>query len=81
MLDDLIREEPSLRGGIFGLWLRVFCLSFFDLKEGRFNSQAAEDFLFDPGNVFFDYVAEELGYQADGLRERIREALKRSGRG
>ncbi len=80
MLDELLREEPSLRGGEFGLWLRIFCQSFFELKEGRVSTQAAEDFLFDPENVFFDYVAGELGFDPEGFRERIREALKRSGK-
>lgn len=77
MLDELFREEPSLRSGVFGLWLRIFMLSISELKEERTGTQAARDFLFDPGNVFFDFVAEELGYQADGLRERITKALAR----
>jgi hypothetical protein len=77
MIDEILRDEPSLRSGVFGLWLRIFCLSFFELKEGRFRSRAAEEFLFDPANEFFDFVAGELGYEVDGLRERILKALAR----
>jgi hypothetical protein len=74
-LDKLLRDEPSLRGGEFGLWLRILCLSFFEIKKGRFSDRAAKEFLLDPGNIFFDFVAEEMGYEPDGLRERILKAL------
>jgi hypothetical protein len=76
-LDALLPDEPT-RGGVYGLWLRVLCLSVLEIQDGRFSSKMAEDFLFDPGNIFFDFVAGELGYDPAGLRERIRKALERS---
>lgn len=75
---DLLQDHTP--GGIYGLWLRVVVLSVLELQEGRFSTSAAESFLFDLGNVFFDFVAERMGYEPEALRERIREALKRSGR-
>ena len=78
-LDDLLHDEP-IRGGEYGLWLRVLCLSVLEIQDGRFSSSAAESFLFDQGNIFFDFVAEQMGFDPDGLRERIREALKGSGK-
>jgi len=78
-LDALLTDEPT-RGGVYGLWLRVLCLSILEIQSGRFSSKMAEDFLFNQENIFFDFVAGELGYDAQGLRERIRTALKRQNR-
>ncbi len=77
-IDDLLDGEPSLRSGEFGLWLKVFSLSFLELQKGRFTGSAAKEFLFDPENPFFDYIAGELGYEAADFREKILKILERS---
>lgn len=75
---DFLQEQTP--GGVYGLWLRVVVLSVLELQEGRVGSSTAESFLFDPENAFFDYVAEQMGYEPEALREKIRRGLKRSGR-
>jgi hypothetical protein len=79
-VEMLLHEEVSLRSGEFGLWLKIFSLSFFELKEGRFSGTAAKEFLFDSENIFFDYLAGALGYEAVDLRKRLLKALERPGR-
>lgn len=71
-------EEP---GGIYGLWLRILCLSVLELQDGRFSAKSAESFLYDQGNIFFDYVSEQLGFDPGALRDRIRESISRALRG
>ena len=73
-LDAVLDCESSLKSGVYGLWLRVFTMSFFELQNGRWPA-GAESFLFDPENPFFDFVADGLGYESDNLRNRIRGAL------
>jgi hypothetical protein len=34
----------------------------------------AELFLFDPGNPFVEFVVDDLGYEPENLRKRIRES-------
>ena len=75
--DDLSDLDSPDKSGEYALWLRIFTLSFFELRSGKHCSQA-ESFLFD-NNYFFDSVADELGYEPHGLRKRIRESLKRLG--
>jgi len=74
-IDNLL-ETPALRSGIFALWLRVFILSVKEIQRGRHSDTAAQAFLFDPENEFFDYVSECLGYEPDAMRERIRKSSK-----
>lgn len=73
-LEDLL-ESPALRCGVYGLWLRVFVLSVKEIRRG-YGDTAARAFLYDPENVFFDYVSECLGYEPDAMRERIRKSSK-----
>ena len=72
-IDDL-QASPSLRDGVTGLWIAVFV----DACEMaiRYRNKRAEAYLFDE-NPFFDLVAERLDYTPEGLRERIRAALRR----
>jgi len=78
-LDYLIDGEFSPKDGVFHLWLFVTIDAFFALRYGTDYAPGARDFLFGD-NEFFDFVAEEMGYEPDGLRERIRKALEsRSG--
>jgi hypothetical protein len=65
-------------GGEYGLWLRVLVLSVLELRGRRFSASGVKDFIFDPENPFFEFVAGELGFSPEGLRERIREAVKGS---
>lgn len=74
---DLEALQDQTPGGIYGLWLRVVILSVMEIQSGRFSTSAAESFLFDPDNIFFDFVAGELGYEPAGLRERMLKALPR----
>ena len=60
-LDDLLHDEP-MHGGVYGLWLRVLCLSVLEIQDERFLSQGAKAFIFDHSNIFFDYVSEQLGF-------------------
>ena len=73
-IDDLL-ETPAFRSGVYGLWLHVFLISVLELKRGGYDT-AAQAFLFDPDNEFFDYVSECLGYDPDAMRERIRKTVK-----
>jgi hypothetical protein len=52
----------------------VFLISVLELRRGRHSDTAAQAFLFDPDNEFFDYVSESLGYEPDALRQRIKKA-------
>ena len=68
-------DDPEAKSGVYGLWLRVFFISVFEYLQGhRFSQVAAEDFLFDPENVFFDYVSDAMGYEPQALRQRIKKA-------
>jgi hypothetical protein len=73
-LDDL-QTSPSLRDGVTGLWIAVFV----DACEMaiRHRNKQAEAYLFEE-NPFFDAVAERLDYTPEGLRRRIRAALRRT---
>lgn len=76
-LDYLLGREFSRRDGVYRLWLQVFLSAFFALKNGNDYAKGARGFLFDEENQFFQLVADELGYEPSGLRERIRKALIR----
>jgi len=71
---DSLLETPELKTGEYGLWLRVFIISVFEIRSGRWNT-AAKDFLFDPENEFFDYVSDCLGYDPEAMRARIKRLL------
>ncbi|MBP7766586.1 MAG: hypothetical protein KA113_15470 [Syntrophaceae bacterium] len=74
-IEDLL-ESPALRSGVYGLWLRVFVLSVKEIRRG-YGDTAAQAFLYDPENEFFDYVSEFLGYEPAAMRERIVSTLKK----
>ena len=67
---DTIFDDKPLHGGEYGLWLRVTTDAVIHLLKYR--SNIAREFLFDESNPFFDFVCERMGYDADGVRERIR---------
>ena len=74
---DYNLDDPCAKSGAYGLWLHVLYISVIEyLHANKFSSIAAESFLFDPENVFFDYVSECLGYEPDAMRERIRKSSK-----
>lgn len=73
---DALVDIESQGDGIFQLWLAVLLSAFFALKDGRDYAQGARDFIFGD-NPFFDFVADQMGYDPDGLRDRIRLTLKR----
>ncbi|OGP68418.1 MAG: hypothetical protein A2W27_11020 [Deltaproteobacteria bacterium RBG_16_44_11] len=73
---DILNSEQPLESGVYGLWLHIFCMSVFELLNGRCSPVGAEAFLFDSENFFFDFVADKLGYEPGKMRNRIREALK-----
>ena len=74
---DYNLDDPNAKSG---LWLHVLYISVIEyLHANKFSSIAAESFLFDPENVFFDYVSDSMGYEPDALRERIKkQALDRA---
>ena len=75
---DYNLDDPNTNSGVYGLWLHVLCVSVCEyLNANKFSSIDAESFLFDPGNVFFDYVSESMGYEPDALRQRIKKAKQR----
>ena len=76
---DTPEDEPDC-SGVYGLWLHVLYLSVLEIQNRRFSAGAAKDFIFDPGNIFFDFVADEMGFDPDGLRERIRKSMDYPGR-
>jgi hypothetical protein len=79
-LDNLLDSEPAYRSGEVALWVAVLIDAFFSLRDHGGFQEMARGWIEDPQNIFFEAVADRLGYEPDGLRERIREALKRSGK-
>ena len=77
---DYNLDDPCAKSGVHGLWLHVLYISVIEyLHANKFSSIAAESFLFDSENVFFDYVSDSMGYEPDALRERIKkQALDRA---
>ena len=74
---DYNLDDPNAKSGVFGLWLHVLYISVCEyIRADKFSSIAAESFLFDSENEFFDYVADSMGYEPDALRQRIRKARK-----
>jgi hypothetical protein len=79
-LDDLFDSDTAFRSGEIALWMAVTIDAFFALQDNGGNQEMARVWIEDPENHFFEAVCDELGYSSDGLRERIREALKRRGK-
>ena len=52
--------------------------AFFTLRDGGGYQNMARGWIEDPSNGFFEAISDEIGYSADGLRQRIREALERA---
>ena len=72
---DYNLDDPNTKSCVYGLWLHVLYISVCEyLHANKFSSIAAESFLFDPENVFFDYVSDSMGYEPQALRERIKKA-------
>ena len=61
-----------------GLWIAVTLDAFFTLRDGGAYQGNARGWIEDRENLFFNSMADRLGYDPDKLRERIREALNRS---
>jgi hypothetical protein len=78
-LDDLFDDEPAHESGEVSLWLAVTIDAILTLRDGGGYPERARDWIEDPGNIFFEAVAEKLDYTPEGLRDRIREALKSLG--
>lgn len=75
---DYNLDDPNAKSGVYGLWLHVLCISVCEyLHADKFSQVAAESFLFDPENVFFDYVSDSMGYEPQALRQRIKKAAER----
>jgi len=69
---DLKQRDPT---GYVVLWLHVLV----DAVEGlrRSQSRAASEFIYDESNEFFDEAARFLGFTPEGLRDAIRNNLKK----
>ncbi|PKN88860.1 MAG: hypothetical protein CVU51_03015 [Deltaproteobacteria bacterium HGW-Deltaproteobacteria-1] len=75
---DYNLDDPNAKSGVYGLWLHVLCISVCEyLHADKFTQVAAESFLFDPENVFFDYVSDSMGYEPQALRQRIKKAAEK----
>jgi hypothetical protein len=77
-LDDLLDSEPAFRSGEVALWMAVTINAFFTLRDGGGYQNMARGWIEDPDNGFFEAICDEIGYSAEGLRQRIREALERT---
>jgi len=71
---NLVEDESFSRGGIYGLWLRVTCDACDNFINYRTTSAAS--FLFDRNNQFFDMVADQLEFEPDALRKKIKQAFR-----
>ena len=69
---DLKQRDPT---GYVVLWLHVLIDAVENLRA--FKSRAAEEFIFDEDNEFFDAVALYLGSSPEALRDAIRNNLKK----
>lgn len=69
-----IAPLPVDDGGVFSLWFGVMVHALDDILTGK-TGTGASSFLFDVDNVYFDYIADCLGYSPEGLRERIQEKI------
>lgn len=68
-------DDPHAKSGAYGLWLHILFISVTEyLHAEKFHQVAAESFLFDPENIFFDHVADKMGYEPQALRQRIKKA-------
>jgi hypothetical protein len=76
--DALIRGEASNKPAEYRLWVAVVLSAVLELLREPHGHDAgpARSFLFGE-NPLFDMVAEGMGYEPGGLREKIRAALKR----
>ena len=79
-LDEMLDSEPAFRSGEVALWVAVLIDAFFTLRDGGGYQDMARGWIEDQENGFFEAVCDEIGYSPAGLRERIGEALKRSGK-
>jgi len=68
---DLKQRDPT---GYVVLWLHVLIDAVENLRA--FKSRAAEEFIFDEDNEFFDAVALFLGFTPEGLRDAIRKQIR-----
>jgi hypothetical protein len=73
--DDSIPDDTLSASGIYGLWLRVTCLSV--LYFLKYQSASAKDFIFDEENIFFNFVCENMGFDPDTLRQKILRAIEK----
>ena len=75
---DYNLDDPEAKSGVYGLWLHVLYVSVIEyLYANKFSQVAAESFLFDPQNLFFDFVADSMGYEPQALREGIKKAAEK----
>ena len=68
---DQKQSDPT---GYLELWLQVTADAVLNLRA--FGSRAAEEFIFDEDNEFFDEVALYLGFTPEGLRDAIRKRIR-----
>ena len=75
---DCHDSPGSLQTGELRLWFAVLVNAFVSIREGWGSQETARLWIQDPENVFFEAVADHLGYDSEGLRRRIRSALQRA---
>jgi len=77
-LDALLVSQCHESGGVYGLWLHVMLLSVYEFIKGKYSTGPAAAFIFDKENPFFDFVCDQMGYEPNNLRKRIRGAAERA---
>lgn len=73
-----LHDCPGIESGAVRLWFAVLVDCFISIRDGWGNQETARLWIQDPENVFFEAVADHLGYDSEGLRRRIRSALQRA---
>jgi hypothetical protein len=73
-IDEIIDADAG-KSTEYRLWLTVTLDAVNSYK--MYSSKLAESYLFDPDNLFFDFVADGMGYEPAALRHRIKKAAEK----
>ena len=71
-------EPPQMQVPELSLWAAVLILCLRDIQAADdINSDSAIDWIRDPENIFFDWIAEACGAEPEILRMKIMKQIKR----
>lgn len=78
-LENSCNDSPGgLETGELRLWFAVMVDAFTSLREQWGSQETARSWIEDPENLFFEALADHLGYTPEAFRRRIRKALQRA---